>query len=103
MKISITNYGETHSFECDHDDVSLDKVVEQIRGLLVSAGYHPANVCEYFDVEFDWNIKFDDGSLRNDDPVGGTKDQLSYPSDFAGKHDTFEPQQLSENDEPTNY
>jgi len=90
MKITITNYGDTHSFECDHDDVTLDKVIENFRGLLVAAGYHPASVDTHFNSECEWNLNDIDnknGSYEDEDPVGSTRHQLKYPEDFPNKHD----------------
>jgi len=54
MKISITLYGATYSIETESDDCNIGEVVEKIKGLLVSAGFHPNNVDERFNTECQW-------------------------------------------------
>lgn len=44
MKISITQHGTTCSVETQHDELTIDEVVEHIKGLLVASGYHPESV-----------------------------------------------------------
>ena len=56
MKITLTTNNKTYSvedelgFDCD----GLEQVVEQLKGLLVSAGFHPTNVDEAFNIEYKW-------------------------------------------------
>jgi hypothetical protein len=55
MKITINSYGNTFSWENEGDDLSLSELVPQIKGLLVSVGYHPTNVDNAFAPdEFEW-------------------------------------------------
>lgn len=56
MKISITSYDKIYSVDTQSDGLPLDQVVDQFRGLLVSAGYHPQNVDEYFNTDSNWEI-----------------------------------------------
>jgi hypothetical protein len=48
MKISITEYGETYTWESETEGHNINEVVNHIKGLLVSAGYHPKSVDECF-------------------------------------------------------
>jgi hypothetical protein len=48
MKITIESYGNTFSWENEGDDTNLAELIPQIKGLLVSAGYHPKSVDEGF-------------------------------------------------------
>ena len=54
MKISITLHGATYSVETENDDINIQEVVEKLKGLLVSAGFHPNNVDEHFNTECQW-------------------------------------------------
>ena len=54
MKISITLYGVVYSIETESDEENIAEVVEKLKGLLVSAGFHPVNVDEYFNTEYQW-------------------------------------------------
>ena len=54
MKISIQQYKNTVTWEGECDSC-LDEVINQIKGLLVAAGYHPSSVDEAFaSDEFEW-------------------------------------------------
>ena len=59
MKITLTTNNKIYSvedelgFDCD----ALEQVIEQFKGLLVSAGFHPTNVDEALNIEHNW---FDD-------------------------------------------
>ena len=102
MKIQLTHYNKTYTAE-GPDDADIVGVLEDFKGLLVACGFHPRTVDSHFPhLCTAWWPEEDEDDA---DPEGSTRDQLkmNFPSDFAGKHDTFEPQQLSENDEPTNY
>jgi hypothetical protein len=48
MKISITEYGETYTWESEAEGQNISVVVHHLKGLLVSAGYHPKSVDECF-------------------------------------------------------
>jgi Tat protein secretion system quality control protein TatD with DNase activity len=56
MKISITLNNKTHSVESEDqfDGQEVQEMVEQFKGLLVSAGYHPESVDEHFNTEYQW-------------------------------------------------
>jgi len=54
MKISITLHGATYSVETENDENNIQEVVEKLKGLLVSAGFHPNNVDEHFNTECQW-------------------------------------------------
>ena len=55
MKITIDSYSNIFSWENEGDDVSLSELIPQIKGLLVSAGYHPKSVDDAFAPdEFEW-------------------------------------------------
>lgn len=73
MKISITTNNKTYSVEdeLDFDSVSLDEAVEMFRGLLVCAGFHPSNVDDMFNTEYQWFTEEErvdnlQGHLKND-------------------------------------
>ena len=48
MKISITHYGNTTSFETERDDQDIAEMVSIIKGMMVSVGFHPHSVDDYF-------------------------------------------------------
>lgn len=49
--------GFTHSAESEGDDLNVEEMVYQMRALLVSAGYHPHSVDQYFqEGEFVWDL-----------------------------------------------
>ena len=55
MKIIIKAYKDTFTWESEGEGFSLEEVIPQIKGLLVSAGYHPKSVDEYFTPDaFEW-------------------------------------------------
>jgi len=56
MKLSLTLHGKTYSVESDEqfDGTQVSELVEQFKGLLVNAGYHPHNVDELFNTEYQW-------------------------------------------------
>ena len=55
MKITINSYGNTFSWENEGDDTNLAELIPQIKGLLVSAGYHPKSVDGCFSPDaFEW-------------------------------------------------
>ena len=56
MKLSLTLHGKTYSVESDEqfDGTQVSELVEQFKGLLVNAGYHPHSVDELFNTEYQW-------------------------------------------------
>jgi hypothetical protein len=55
MKISITEYGETYTWESEKEGHNINEVATHLKGLLVSAGYHPKSVDECFsEDECEW-------------------------------------------------
>ena len=56
MKLSITLNNKTYSVESDEqfDGTQVSELVEQFKGLLVNAGYHPESVDQYFNTEYQW-------------------------------------------------
>ena len=95
MKIQVTHYNKTYTAE-GPDDGDIVSVLEDFKGLLVACGFHPRTVDSHLPhLSSQWWPEDEEEMtfLSGDDPEGSTRDQLN----------TFEPQQLSENDEPTNY
>jgi hypothetical protein len=58
MKISITNYGREHTVEIE-DGAVISDMMDALKGLLVSVGFHPATV--------DRNLKINDWGLCEDE------------------------------------
>jgi hypothetical protein len=56
MKLSLTIHNKTYSVETEGScyDVNIDEVAEQFKGLLVGAGFHPSNVDEMFNTNYQW-------------------------------------------------
>ena len=50
MKLILEHHGVTHTISSDDDQADIIEVMEQFRGLLVSAGYHPHSVDECFNI-----------------------------------------------------
>ncbi len=70
MKISITHCGNTTSFETERDEQDLAEMVSIIKGMMVSVGFHPNSVDDYFvGAEGEW---FPDLEEK-------TKKALSFP------------------------
>jgi hypothetical protein len=64
MKLTLTMNGFTHSAESEGDDLNVEEMVYQMRGLLVLAGYHPSSVDQYFqEGECVWDLKDKDESI----------------------------------------
>ena len=53
MKININTYGKTYSVESD-EDVDAESLADMFKGLMVSMGFHPKNVDQLFNTEFEW-------------------------------------------------
>ena len=56
MKLSLTLHEKTYSIASDEafDGTNLNELVEQFKGLLVNAGFHPSNVDHMFNTEYQW-------------------------------------------------
>ena len=56
MKLSLTIHNKTFSVESDesYDGSNLNDLAEQFKGLLVSAGFHPSNVDEILNTDYQW-------------------------------------------------
>lgn len=56
MKISLTLHEKTYSIDSNEsfDGTNLEDLVEQFKGLLVNAGFHPSNVDNMFNTEYQW-------------------------------------------------
>lgn len=56
MKLSITLNNKTYSVESEEqfDGSNINELAEQFKGLLVSAGFHPSNVDDMFNTEYQW-------------------------------------------------
>jgi Tat protein secretion system quality control protein TatD with DNase activity len=56
MKLSITLNNKTYSVESEEqfDGSNLNELAEQFKGLLVGAGFHPSNVDDMFNTEYQW-------------------------------------------------
>ncbi len=72
MKLSLTIHDKTFSIESNegYDGSNLDELTEQFKGLLVSAGFHPSNVDDMFNTEYQWFTEEE----RNDNMQGHLKD-----------------------------
>jgi|11_taG_2_1085331.scaffolds.fasta_scaffold04832_11 Tat protein secretion system quality control protein TatD with DNase activity len=67
MKLSITLNNKTYSVESEEefDGSNINELAEQFKGLLVSAGFHPSNVDEMFNTEYEWfNQEERDGYMQ---------------------------------------
>ena len=56
MKLSITLNKKTYSVESEEqfDGSNINELAEQFKGLLVGAGFHPSNVDEMFNTDYQW-------------------------------------------------
>lgn len=56
MKLSLTIHEKTYSIESEegYDGSNVYELAEQFKGLLVNAGFHPCNVDELFNTEYQW-------------------------------------------------
>ena len=89
MKISITHYGNTTSFESERDDQDIAEMVSIIKGMMVSVGFHPSSVDDYFvGAEGEW---FPDLERKNNDCLEETLSltQLDEPKLSKTKMDTL--------------
>ena len=66
MKIQITANKHTHTWESEADDVDLEELTHQLKGLLVGAGYHPKIVDECFSEDaWSWFPEEKQGELQD--------------------------------------
>ena len=72
MKLSITLNNKTYSVESEEqfDGSNLNELAEQFKGLLVGAGFHPSNVDDMFNTEYQWFTQEE----RDDNMQGHLKD-----------------------------
>lgn len=56
MKLALTLHNKTYSIESDDsfDGTDVYELAEQFKGLLVSAGFHPSNVDDIFNLDYQW-------------------------------------------------
>ena len=56
MKLSLKIHDKTYSVESDegYDGSTLEELTEQFKGLLTGAGFHPSNVDDMFNTEYQW-------------------------------------------------
>ena len=56
MKLSLTLHGKTYSVESDDafDGTDVYDLAEQFKGLLVNPGFHPSNVDDIFNLDYQW-------------------------------------------------
>lgn len=71
MKLALTIHGKIYSIESDEDHLNLNEIGEQFKGLLVNAGFHPSNVDDLFNTDYQWFTEEErdehlQGHLKND-------------------------------------
>lgn len=56
MKLSLTLHEKVYSIDSNEsfDGTNLNDLAEQFKGLLVSAGFHPSNVDDMFNTDYQW-------------------------------------------------
>ena len=74
MKLSLTIHHKTYSVESDedHDGSDVNEMGEQFKGLLVNAGFHPSNVDDLFNTDYQWFTQEE----RNENMQGHTKEEV---------------------------
>ena len=72
MKLSLTIHHKTYSVESDEDHLNLNEMAEQFKGLLVNAGFHPSNVDDLFNTDYQWFTEEE----RNENLQGHTKEEI---------------------------
>ena len=80
MKLSLRIHNKTFSVESDesYDGSNLNDLAEQFKGLLVSAGFHPSNVDEMLNTDYQWFTQEE----RDDNMQGHLKDN-KYNEGYA--------------------
>ena len=82
MKITINSNGKTYSVETN-DDINVEGMADIFKGLLVSMGYHPSNVDELFNTEYEW---FPEDELRTEiDPEVVKKGLEDFSNSLVNK------------------
>lgn len=81
MKLSLTIHGKTYSVESDDafDGTDVYDLAEQFKGLLVNAGFHPSNVDDIFNLDYQW---FTDEENANNRQGHLSESQQSRIEDF---------------------
>ena len=81
MKLSLTLHGKTYSVESDdgYDGSDVYDLAEQFKGLLVNAGFHPSNVDDIFNLDYQW---FSDEENANNMQGHLSESQQSRIEDF---------------------
>jgi len=52
MKLSLERYGVKVTVDTDHDDLTLDDVIDNlVKPLLCAAGFHHNSIMEWFDLD----------------------------------------------------
>ena len=76
MKLSLTLHEKTYSIDSDEsfDGTNLNELVEQFKGLLVNAGFHPSNVDDMFNTEYQWFTQEE----RDENMQGHLKNNKGY-------------------------
>ena len=76
MKISITEYGETYTWESESEGHNISEVATHLKGLLVSVGYHPKSVDDCFaEDECDW-FPTEEVAVKHGDKVIVREDEM---------------------------
>ena len=80
MKLSLTLHNKTYSVESDegYDGSDVYEIAEQFKGLLVGAGFHPSNVDDMFNLDYQWFTEEE----RNDNMQGHLKND-KYNEGYA--------------------
>jgi hypothetical protein len=74
MKISITHYGNTTSYETERDDQHISEMASVLKGLMVSVGFHPSSVDDYFvGSEGEWFPELDEISMEEESNLSKAK------------------------------
>lgn len=73
MKITIKTNNKTYSAEEDtfFGDGNINDAIEMFKGLLVSVGFHPSNVDQSFNTEYQWFTEEE----RSDNTQGHLKEE----------------------------
>ena len=72
MKLSLTIHGKIYSIESDEDHLNLNEIGEQFKGLLVNAGFHPSNVDDLLNTDYQWFTQEE----RDENMQGHTKEEV---------------------------
>lgn len=81
MKISITHYGNTTSFESERDDQDIAEMVSIIKGMMVSVGFHPSSVDNCFvGAEGEWFPDLEEKTemMSAESPTNDNRDDYYY-------------------------